>query len=112
MSGGSSVEVVNVVLDDPEAYDEAVHDSLPEMGLPLGTNEAFAHDLGVGTLRFITKRGAAASGRSGVAVTFFTMVDGKPTRVQAVVSLRALANACTLLTEELRKEDREFGSDG
>lgn len=63
------MEQLNIRLDNPEAYDAVLKDSLPECA----------------DLTIITKHGAMQSGKAAVMITFTVhLPDGNIKRVQAV----------------------------
>ena len=63
-----------VVIRDDAKFDELVHGGVPECG----------------DLQFVFKDSATTAGNPGAVIAFTAMVDGKPVKVQAVVTARIL----------------------
>lgn len=76
------MEKISVLMGQPEEFDKAVHEGLPEGG----------------DIRIVVKEGAMVSGAHGIVITWTVQLpDGEIKTAQATTSLRTFAAAAQLL---------------
>lgn len=80
------MEVLQVLLNQPDEFDRAVHGDDRVPALPEG-----------GDLALITKDQATVNGAAGAVLTFTVELDGKLRRAQTVVTVKNLMLALRIL---------------